>query len=74
MQKGLLKESLDLSTALEGLDYIYTDTWLDMEFFGRPEYVEVQKERTAKMLPYQVNSALLQNCTAKVLGTICPSI
>ena len=67
IQKGLLKESLDGKAAVKDADYVYTDTWLDIEFFDRPEYAEIQKERLRTMLPYQVNSALLQGSHAKVL-------
>ena len=64
---GLLHESLDLQAAVNWADYVYTDTWLDMEFFGHEEYAAEQKEREAKMMPYQVNIELLRHSSAKVM-------
>ena len=66
-KRGLLKESLDPKTAVKNAEYVYTDTWLDLEFFGHPEHSALQEERIAKMLPYQVNEGLLEGSHAKVL-------
>ena len=33
---GLLTETLDAKTAVADADYVYTDTWIDMEYFKRP--------------------------------------
>jgi ornithine carbamoyltransferase len=45
----------DLSTALKGVDYVYTDVWVSM---GEPE--AVWDERIAQLLPYQVNGDVLE--------------
>ena len=45
----------DLSTALNGVDYVYTDVWVSM---GEPE--AVWAERIALLLPYQVNRGALE--------------
>jgi ornithine carbamoyltransferase len=45
----------DPLTAVKGADFIYTDVWVSM---GEPP--EVWKERIAQLLPYQVNTALMQ--------------
>ncbi len=46
---------------------LYTDTWLDMEFFNNPEYADKKKEICAKMLPYQINEDLIADTEAIVL-------
>ncbi len=46
---------------------LYTDTWLDMEFFNNPEYADKKKEICAKMLPYQINEELIADTEAIVL-------
>lgn len=52
---------------VKDMDVIYTDTWVDMEFFNNPAYAE-QKERTLKMMmPYQINQGLLEGSKAIVL-------
>ncbi len=45
----------DLSVALKGVDYVYTDVWVSM---GEPE--TVWDERIAQLLPYQVNRDALE--------------
>lgn len=66
-EAGLLHESLSIKEAVAWADYVYTDTWLDMEFFGQEEYAQEQKERVALMQPYQLNAALLQDSHAKIM-------
>ncbi len=66
-QRGLLIESLDIQAAVQQVDYVYVDTWLDLEFFSRPEYAKIQQERVDKMMPYQLNAKLMQASQAKIL-------
>lgn len=49
------------------MDAVYTDTWIDMEFFNDPAYSEKKREVLNKMLPYQVNEALMEGSHAIVL-------
>ena len=35
---GLLTETLDAKTAVADADYVYTDTWIDMEYFNDPAF------------------------------------
>ncbi len=44
---------------VQEMDVVYTDTWVDMEFFNNPAYAAQKEETLAKMMPYQVNEALL---------------
>ena len=46
----------DPMVATKGADVIYTDVWVSM---GEPD--EVWKSRTQELLPYQVNSKLMEN-------------
>ena len=48
-------------------DYVYTDTWLDMEFFNDPAYAEEKARRIELLLPYQLNHALLADSRARVM-------
>lgn len=65
--RGLLTETLDKEKAVRNADYVYTDTWVDMEFFDNPDFKEMKEERINLMLPYQVNSDLMKNSTAKIM-------
>ena len=48
-------------------DFIYTDTWIDMEFFSDPKFAKEKEERIQQMKPYQINSELLKNSNAKIM-------
>ena len=56
---GLYENSMDVKSAVEDCDVVYTDTWIDMEFFLDPEFGKEKKKRVDLMLPYQVNKNLL---------------
>ena len=64
---GLLTETLDAREAVADADYVYTDTWLDMEFFNDPSFEEEKNRRVELMLPYQVNHELLEGSRAKIM-------
>ena len=66
-EKGLLTETLDKVDAVNKADYVYTDTWINMEFFNNPEYAEFKKKRLETMLPYQINAELMKGSKAKIL-------
>lgn len=65
---GLVFHTLDLAEALKDTDYVYTDTWLNMEFFEegkvKPEYQAEFERKKIKLLPFQLN--------AKLLNRYCP--
>ena len=49
------------------MDVLYTDTWVDMEFFNNLAYKEQKEETLAKMMPYQINKEFLAGSKAKVM-------
>jgi len=57
---GLYEKSLDVKAAVEDCDVVYTDTWVDMEFFLDPQFKKETEKRVKLMLPYQVNKELLK--------------
>jgi len=57
---GLYEQSLDVKAAVEDCDVVYTDTWVDMEFFLDPQFKKEKEKRVKLMLPYQVNKKLLK--------------
>ena len=46
---------------------MYTDTWVDMEFFSNPEFQHLKEERVNLMKPYSLTADLLKGSSAKVL-------
>ena len=63
----LLTETLDVNVAVSRADYVYTDTWLDMEYFNDPAYQSEKDRRCELMLPYQINSTLMAGSQAKIM-------
>ena len=64
---GLYEETLELDRVVANADFLYTDTWVDMEFFLDPKFEEKKKRRIEEFTPYQINTDLLKKTDAKVL-------
>ena len=70
---GKVHRTLDLEFALDGADFVHTDTWMDMEFFSteggsasggensqvRPEFKQEYERRIKIFSPFQLNQKLL---------------
>ena len=48
------------------MDILYTDTWVDMEFFNNPEFAKQKAETMQKMMPYQINDDFIGDSKAVV--------
>lgn len=59
-QSGMYKVTDRLKNAVAESDVVYTDTWIDMEFYFDPAFKSEKEKRTKLMLPYQLNRALLE--------------
>ena len=64
---GALERTLDLSDAVGRSQFVYTDTWMDMEFFSDVSYEEEKERRLKTMLPYQLNAASLAHSNAYIM-------
>jgi len=64
---GLYKNTLNVKEAVKDSDFVYTDTWVDMEFFLDPKMKEKKEKRINLMKPYQVNSELLKGSKALIM-------
>ncbi len=62
-----INSALDLQQIIAQNDVVYTDTWIDMEFFTDPDFAEERERRMKKMMPYQLNSALLKGLDCKIM-------
>ena len=60
---GLFEQSLDVKATIQDADIVYTDTWIDMEFFLDPKFKKEKEKRVKIMLPYQINKKLLRTNT-----------
>jgi len=66
-QTGLYETTLEVGKAVEDADIVYTDTWVDMEFFLDPKYKEEKEKRMRVMMPYQINKQLLKGSNALIM-------
>jgi len=64
---GLYQHSIDVKAAVEDCDVVYTDTWVDMEFFLDSKFKKEKEKRIKMMLPYQVNRKLLGDSDALIM-------
>ena len=53
-------QTFDIAEALNECEFVYTDTWVNMELFHDDAYREEKERRLKSMLPYQVNRELLE--------------
>jgi len=67
MKTGLWETTLDVKKAVNDADFVYTDTWVDMEFFTDPKCVAEKEKRVKLMMPYQINKELLKGSNAYVM-------
>lgn len=57
----------EIKKLASSVNAVYTDTWVDMEFFNNPAFAQKKEETVALMSPYQVNEELLGDSKAIVL-------
>jgi ornithine carbamoyltransferase len=64
---GLYETTLDVKKAVKDADFVYTDTWVDMEFFSDPKFAAEKEKRIKLMIPYQINKELMKESNAYVM-------
>lgn len=64
---GLYETTLDVKKAVRDADFVYTDTWVDMEFFLDPKFAAEKEKRVKLMMPYQINKELLKGSDAFIM-------
>lgn len=66
---GNVTRTLNLREALEGTDYVHTDTWMDMEFFEngkvKPQHTAEYERRKTIFMPYQLNADIINTYAPK---------
>ncbi|HLN88784.1 MAG TPA: ornithine carbamoyltransferase [Candidatus Binatia bacterium] len=64
---GLWQSTLDAKKAVAEADFVYTDTWIDMEFFTDSKFAAEKEKRIKLMMPYQINAQLLKGSCAYIM-------
>ncbi|QGQ95280.1 ornithine carbamoyltransferase [Paenibacillus psychroresistens] len=54
-KSGHIESVKSLEAAIAKSDFVYTDTWVDMEHFTNKEYEEERMNRVQTMMPFQIN-------------------
>lgn len=60
-------ETTDIAAAVDGADVVYTDTWLDLEYFDNPAFADEKARRLEQFMPFQLNRQLLQDSKALIM-------
>ncbi len=66
-RSGLFESMIDAKLAVKDADVIYTDTWIDMELFLDPRFKAEKEQRIKIMMPFQVNSKLVEGSKALIM-------
>lgn len=64
---GLWKTTLNVHEAIVDADFIYTDTWIDMEFFTDSKFHREKENRIKIMKDYQINTELIRENGAFIM-------
>lgn len=64
---GLYETTRDVKKVVKDADIVYTDTWIDMEFFLDPKFKEEKEKRIKLMMPYQINKQLMRGSHALIM-------
>ena len=67
IKTGLYETTVDVKKAVKDADFVYTDTWVDMEFFVDPKFAAEKEKRVKVMMPYQINKGLMTGSNAYVM-------
>ena len=57
----------DPKDVIGSADFVYTDTWIDMQYFNNPDFKNEKDARVKQMAPYQINRALVKGIDCKIM-------
>ncbi len=65
---GHYTQSSDPAKAVKDADILYTDTWVNMEYFSDPKFEKEKERREKLLLPYQLNKKLLEKAGPRAMA------
>ncbi|WP_244209123.1 ornithine carbamoyltransferase [Paenibacillus ferrarius] len=66
-RSGYVENTHYISEAIQRTDFIYTDTWVDMENYQDSHYQEEKNRRIQTMMPFQINKHNLAGCSPYIM-------
>jgi len=57
----------DPKEVIGSADFVYTDTWIDMQYFNNPDFSNEKDARVKQMAPYQINETLVKGVDCKIM-------
>jgi ornithine carbamoyltransferase len=62
-----VEHTTDPRAAVADADFVYTDTWIDMQYFNDPDHKDENDARLKRMMPYQLNQDLIGDRDVKIM-------
>jgi ornithine carbamoyltransferase len=62
-----VQHTTDPAAAVRNASFVYTDTWIDMQYFNNPDHDAENQAKLKQMLPYQINAELLQDVDCRIM-------
>ncbi|HIL96875.1 MAG TPA: ornithine carbamoyltransferase [Pseudomonadales bacterium] len=62
-----INHTTDPRAAVQDADFVYTDTWIDMQYFNNLDHKDENEAKLKQMMPYQLNKTLLKGIDCKVM-------
>ena len=62
-----IRHVTDPKEVIDSADFVYTDTWIDMQYFNNPDFKDEKEARVKQMAPYQINAALVKDIDCKIM-------
>jgi ornithine carbamoyltransferase len=62
-----ITHTTDPQHAVKDADFVYTDTWIDMQYFNNPDHQQENAAKLEVMMPYQLNATLLAGVNCKIM-------
>ena len=64
---SVVRHVVDPAEAIGNAGFVYTDTWVDMQYFNNPDFRDEKEARVKAMKPYQINRELLGETNCKIM-------
>jgi|TARA_Y100000310_G_scaffold322669_1_gene381969 ornithine carbamoyltransferase len=63
----VIQQTPDALEAVQTADFVYTDTWIDMQYFNDPSLVTENNTKLDQLMPYQINADLLKGVDCRIM-------